>query len=82
MPAPTYVGKVVSIRMQKTVNVAVNRYLKHKKYPVLVRRIKKFPTHDPEQSAGLGDLVKIQLGRPVSKTKRWHLVDVIKRNPL
>ena len=82
MPAPTWVGRVVSIRASKTISVLVNRYARHKRYPQIIRTTKKFATHDPAEKAGLGDIVKIKLGRPVSKTKSFHLVDVVRKNPL
>lgn len=82
MGPPTWLGRVVSIRNSKTVSVVVNRYARHKRYPQVVRTTKKFATHDPKEQAGLGDVVKIRLGRPVSKTKKFHLVEVVRKNPL
>ena len=73
-------GKVVSAKMQKTIVVQVERKLRHPKYRRVVRRYSKFKVHDQNGQAKPGDAVKIIETRPLSKEKRWMLVEVI--NPL
>lgn len=73
----TRTGKVVSTKMDKTIVVAVERRVPHKLYGKIVRRSKKFYAHDEEGKAAVGDLVKIQETRPLSKLKCWRLVEVL-----
>jgi len=73
------VGTVVSDKMDKTVVVAVESHYKHPLYKKILKKIKKFKVHDPEGSCKLGDVVKVSEVRPVSKTKRWRLVKVIRK---
>lgn len=73
------VGTVVSDRMDKTVVVAVESHYRHPIYKKILRKIKRFKVHDPEKSSKVGDVVKISETRPVSRTKRWRLVEVIKK---
>ncbi len=72
-------GTVVSDRMDKTVVVAVESYYKHPLYKKILKKVKKFKVHDPESSCKMGDVVKISETRPLSKTKRWRLVEVVKK---
>lgn len=72
-------GTVVSDRMDKTVVVAVESYYKHPLYKKILKKVKKFKVHDPEGSCKMGDVVKISETRPLSKTKRWRLVEVVKK---
>ena len=65
--------------MDKTVVVAVESHYRHPLYRKILRKIKKFKVHDPKQSSKIGDFVKISEIRPVSKTKRWRLVEIIKK---
>ena len=71
------VGKVVSNKMQKTITVAVDRKVKHPIYGKFVNRTTKFKAHDEENTAGIGDTVRIMETRPLSKDKRWRLIEVI-----
>ena len=71
------VGKVVSDKMQKTIVVEVERQVKHPKYGKIVRRRTKLHAHDESQVAKIGNVVRIQESRPLSKTKSWVLVEVI-----
>jgi small subunit ribosomal protein S17 len=73
------VGKVVSNKMQKTITVAVDRKVKHPIYGKFVNRTSKFKAHDEQNSAGIGDLVRIMETRPLSKDKRWRLVEIVEK---
>ena len=75
----TRVGQVVSDRMEKTVVVAVERRSAHPIYGKQVVRTKKFHVHDEDGEARVGDTVRIMETRPLSKTKRWRLVEVVNR---
>ena len=76
------VGKVVSDKMDKTVVVAVEWHRPHRIYSKPVRRETRFMAHDPENECKLGDTVRIREGRPLSKTKRWRIVDILQRQDL
>ncbi|ATW01758.1 30S ribosomal protein S17 [Candidatus Legionella polyplacis] len=71
------IGKIISNKMKKTVVVIVNRVLKHCKYGKILRRTTKLYVHDPNHISKIGDLVKIVESRPLSKKKRWILLEVI-----
>ncbi|SDC78362.1 small subunit ribosomal protein S17 [Melghirimyces thermohalophilus] len=71
------VGKVVSDKMDKTIVVAVETYKKAPLYGKRVKYSKKFKAHDEENKAKKGDLVKIMETRPLSKDKRWRLVEIV-----
>jgi len=73
------VGKVVSNKMQKSITVAVDRKVKHPIYGKFVNRTTKFMAHDEDNTAGIGDTVRIMETRPLSKSKRWRLVEVIEK---
>ncbi len=73
------VGVVVSDSMQKTIVVLVTRLVRHPVYQKVIRRAKKFKVHDPGSSAHVGDEVRIEETRPLSKEKRWRLVKVLRR---
>lgn len=73
------VGKVVSDKMDKTIVVAVEENVMHPLYGKTVRRTKKFKAHDEENTAKLGDTVRIMETRPLSKDKRWRLVEVVEK---
>ena len=75
----TRVGTVVSDRMNKTVVVAVDRRVAHPLYGKQVVRTQKFHAHDEENTAKAGDTVRIMETRPLSKTKRWRVVEVLER---
>ena len=71
------IGKVVSDKMDKTITVAVETYKMHPLYKKRVKYTKKFKAHDEENRAKVGDIVKIMETRPLSKHKRWRLVEIV-----
>ncbi len=73
------VGLVVSSKMDKTITIAIERQVKHPIYGKYVKQTTKLKAHDEANDAGEGDTVRIQETRPLSKTKRWRLVEVIER---
>lgn len=73
-------GEVLSTKMDKTIVVRVKRRVAHPKFRKVVTLFKKFYAHDEKGEANVGDTVRIQETRPVSKTKRWRLVAVTRRN--
>jgi small subunit ribosomal protein S17 len=73
------VGKVVSDKMDKTIVVAVEERIAHPLYGKTVRRTKKFKAHDEHNEAKVGDIVRIMETRPLSKEKRWRLVEIIEK---
>ena len=72
-----YTGKVVSDKMDKTITVVVDTYKKARLYGKRVKVSKKFHVHDEENTAGIGDTVSIMETRPLSKTKRFRLLEII-----
>jgi small subunit ribosomal protein S17 len=75
----TRVGRVVSARMEKTVTVAIERRVSHPLYGKQVVRTKKLYAHDEERQAREGDVVRLIETRPLSKLKRWRVVEIIER---
>lgn len=75
----TLVGKVVSNRMDKSVVVRVERQVKHKQYHKFIKRTSKIHAHDEDNKTQIGDTVKIQESRPISKTKSWTLVEIVEK---
>lgn len=73
------IGVVVSDRMMKTIVVQVERLVRHPIYKRVVRRASRFKVHDETNSAKVGDRVKIMETRPLSKDKRWRLVEILRR---
>ncbi len=73
------VGEVLSNRMAKTIVVRVERHFPHPRFKKVVKQYKKFYAHDEKSEAKIGDRVRIQETRPLSKTKRWRLVEVVER---
>jgi small subunit ribosomal protein S17 len=73
------IGQVLSNKMDKSVTVAVERKVKHPIYGKFVRKTTKFVAHDENNECGIGDMVKIMETRPLSKHKRWRLVEIIER---
>ncbi len=73
------VGRVVSNKMDKTIVVAVESLKKHRIYKRTYRQTKRFHAHDEQNSCQIGDVVRIEESRPLSKTKHWRLVEIIKR---
>jgi small subunit ribosomal protein S17 len=74
----TRVGQVVSNKMNKTVVVSTTTRVPHPKFGKIVKNVKKFYAHDEEQKAQVGDLVRIAETRPLSKLKRWRVVEILK----
>jgi small subunit ribosomal protein S17 len=72
-------GKVVSDRMDKTVVVSIERLVKHPTYGRYVRRRKKFKVHDEKNECRVGDIIRFQETRPLSKDKRWRFLEFIER---
>jgi len=75
----TFVGLVESNKMDKTIVVKVERLVKHKTYGKYIKRTSKLSAHDPENTCNIGDRVSIIATRPLSKTKRWRLLEVLER---
>ena len=73
------VGRVVSNKMQKSITIAIDRKVKHVIYGKFMNKTTKLMAHDEKNEAGIGDLVKIMETRPLSKSKRWRLVEVIEK---
>lgn len=73
------VGIVVSNKMKKTITVMVARRFKHPKYGKFIGRSTKFMAHDEGNQSGIGDTVRIMETRPLSKNKRWRLVEIIEK---
>lgn len=73
------IGKVLSNKMQKTITVAVDRKVKHPIYGKFVNKTTKFKAHDENNTAGIGDTVRIMETRPLSKDKRWRLVEIVEK---
>jgi small subunit ribosomal protein S17 len=79
MPKKVYTGKVISDKMQKTVVVEVTRLTQHPLYKKTIKKITKFKAHDEENKCKVGDIVSIMESRPLSKEKRWKVIEIIKR---
>lgn len=79
MPKKIYTGKVISDRMNKTVVVAVTRLTQHPVYKKTVKMTTRFKAHDEENRCKVGDIVSIIESRPLSKDKRWKVLDIIRR---
>jgi small subunit ribosomal protein S17 len=73
------VGKVVSAKMQKTITIAIERQVKHPIYGKFVKRTSRLMAHDEDSTAREGDVVRVMETRPLSKNKRWRLVEVVER---
>ena len=75
----TRTGKVVSNKMDKTIVVAIQDNVKHPLYKKIVKRTYKLKAHDENNECGIGDTVKVMECRPLSKDKRWRLVEIIEK---
>jgi small subunit ribosomal protein S17 len=75
----TRIGVVTSNKMEKTITVSVERRVKHPIYGKFVKKTTKFHAHDEKKECNIGDLVRIMETRPLSKTKRWRLVEVVEK---
>jgi small subunit ribosomal protein S17 len=75
----TRVGKVVSDKMDKTVVVIVEDRVPHARYKKIVKRTYRLKAHDEENSCGVGDIVKVMETRPLSRDKRWRVVEIVEK---
>lgn len=75
----TRIGVVTSNKMTKTITVAVERKVKHPIYGKFLKKTTKFHAHDEKAECAIGDIVKIMETRPLSKTKRWRLVEIVEK---
>ena len=75
----TRIGTVISDKMDKTIVVAIETNVQHKLYHKIITRTYKLKAHDETNSAGVGDTVKVMECRPLSKDKRWRLVEIIEK---
>lgn len=73
------IGQVVSDKMDKTITIAVERKEKHPMYGKFVKKTTKFKAHDENNECGIGDTVRVMETRPLSKDKRWRLVEIIEK---
>lgn len=73
------VGKVTSNKMDKTIVVSIERRMKHKKYHKFVKKTFKFYAHDEKNECGVNDIVRLMETRPLSKTKRWRLTEILEK---
>jgi small subunit ribosomal protein S17 len=79
MPKKVYTGKVITDKMDKTVVVAVTRLTQHPMYKKTIKKISKFKAHDDENKCKRGDVVSIIEARPISKDKRWKVLDIVRK---
>ncbi len=75
----TRTGKVMSNKMDKTITVAIQDHVKHPLYNKIVKRTYKLKAHDENNECNIGDTVKVMETRPLSRDKRWRLVEIIER---
>ena len=75
----TRVGRVVSDKMDKTIVIAIEDHVKHPVYGKIIKRTVKIHAHDEANECGIGDKVEVMETRPLSKTKRWRLVEIIEK---
>ncbi|MBC7958781.1 MAG: 30S ribosomal protein S17 [Vallitaleaceae bacterium] len=75
----TRIGKVVSDKMDKTIVVAIENSVRHPLYNKIVKRTYKLKAHDENNECGIGDKVKVMETRPLSKQKRWRLVEIVEK---
>ena len=79
MPKKVYSGKVVSDKMDKTVVVAITRLVQHRRYKKTIKKITKVKAHDAGNACSTGDTVSIIESRPLSRDKRWEVVEILVR---
>ena len=75
----TRTGKVISNKMDKTIVVAIENHVRHPLYGKIVKRTYKLKAHDENNECGIGDTVKVMETRPLSKDKRWSLVEIVEK---
>ena len=73
------VGKVVSNKMKKSITIAIDRKVKHPIYGKFMNKTTKLMAHDEKNEAGMGDTVRIMETRPLSKNKRWRLIEIVEK---
>lgn len=73
------VGKVISNKMEKTIVVAIEENVKHKLYKKVVKRTYKLKAHDENNECAIGDIVRVMETKPISKDKRWRLVEIVEK---
>ncbi len=78
-PRKIFIGRVVSDKMDRTVTISIERTFQHPMYKKIVRKTSKIWAHDAENECRTGDKVKVMSTRPLSKLKRWRVVEIIKR---
>lgn len=79
MPKKVYTGTVISNRMDKTVVVGITRLVQHKRYKKTIKKLTKLKAHDAGNACGVGDQVSISEARPISKDKRWVVLEIVKK---
>ena len=75
----TRVGKVTSDKMDKTITVSIEDHVKHPLYKKIVKRTYKLKAHDENNECGIGDIVRVMETRPLSKDKRWRVVEIVEK---
>ena len=75
----TRTGKVISNKMDKTIVVAIEEHVKHPLYKKIVKDTYKLKAHDEQNTCGVGDVVKVMETRPLSKDKRWRVVEIVEK---
>ena len=75
----TRTGKVISNKMDKTIVVAIEDHVRHPLYGKIVKRTYKLKAHDENNTCGIGDTVRVMETRPLSKDKRWRLVEIVEK---
>lgn len=78
----TFIGDVISDKMDKTRVVAVEKVFSHQKYKKIIKQVKKLKVHDEKNECCLGDKVMIEEARPLSKDKRWRVIEILRRSGL
>ena len=78
-PRKTVVGRVINDAMNKTVTIAIERLFSHPKYKKIIKKTSKVYAHDEKNDCRVGDKVKVMSTRPLSKLKRWRVIEVIER---
>lgn len=73
------IGKVVSNKMDKTIVVAIESLVRHPLYGKIIKQTKKFKAHDEENACQIGDIVKVMETRPLSKDKRWRVIEIMEK---
>jgi small subunit ribosomal protein S17 len=78
-PRKTMVGRVINDAMNKTITLSIERMFRHPRYKKIVKKTSKLYAHDEENSCRVGDKVKVMSTRPLSKLKRWRVIEIIER---